>query len=178
MKTFRLSRLIGFVIAAILLLVFNEFFLHHLRWFIGGLIVLYGSLGILALALEKVKPIVEGHGFLFYAVEILLGLTTLCFIEEFATVCVIWAVWSILRESVELQEIVEGELHPILAVVSGLESVAVIVLSVMLMIEPGEHHAMIHSYLLVVELILTAVIPLLNARMKPENEHGESAEPK
>ena len=173
MKTFRLSRLIGFVIAAILLLIFNEFFLHNLRWFIGGLIVLYGSLGILALALEKVKPIVEGHGFLFYAVEILLGLTTLCFIEEFATVCVIWAVWSILRESVELQEIVEGELHPILAVVSGLESVAVIVLSVMLMIEPGEHHAMIHSYLLVVELILSGLIPVLNHRLKPEKEEGE-----
>ena len=178
MKAFRLTLLICFVIAAILLLVFNGFFLHNLRWFIGGLIVLYGSLGILALALEKVKPIVEGHGFLFYAVEILLGLTTLCFIEEYATVCVIWAVWSILRESVELQEIVEGELHPILAVTSGLESVAVIVLSVMLMIEPGEHHAMVHSYLLVVELVLTAVIPLLNSRMKPENEHGEGAEPK
>ena len=177
MKMFRLSRLISFVIGAILLLIFNEFFLHNLRWFIGGLIVLYGSLGILALALEKVKPILEGHGFLFYAVEILLGLTTLCFIAEYSTVCVIWAVWSILRESVELQEIVEGELHPTLAVVSGIESVAVIVLSVMLMIEPGEHHAMIHSYLLCVELVLTAVIPLINSRLKPEAKRPEKTEP-
>lgn len=177
MKAFRLTLLICFVIAAILLLVFNEFFLHNLRWFIGGLIVLYGSLGILALALEKVKPILEGHGFLFYAVEILLGLTTLCFITEYSTVCVIWAVWSVLRESVELQEIVEGELHPTLAVVSGIESVAVIVLSVMLMIEPGEHHAMIHSYLLCVELVLTAVIPLINSRLKPEAKRPEKTEP-
>ena len=177
MKTFRLSRLICFVICAILLLVFNEFFLHNLRWFIGGLIVLYGTLGILALALEKVKPIFEGHGFLFYAVEILIGLTTLFFIEEYATVCVIWAVWSVLRESVELQEILEGDMHPALAVVSGLESVAVIVLSVMLMIEPGEHHAMIHSYLLCAELVLSAVIPLLNLRLKHEEAREESSGP-
>ena len=174
MKTFRFSRLICFAIGAILLLIFNEFFLHNLRWFIGGLIVVYGSLGILALSLEKVKPIYEGHGFLFYAVEILLGLTTLFFIEEYATVCIIWAVWSILRESVELQEIVSGELHLSMGVLSGIESVAVIVLSVMLMIEPGEHHAMIHSYLLCVELVLTGVVPLINHVLKSEtNEHAE-----
>jgi hypothetical protein len=173
MKTFRLSRLICFSIAAILLLVFIEFFLHNLRWFIGGWIVVYGSLGVLALVLAKKKPVYEGKGFLFFAVEILLGLTTLCFIEEYATVCVIWAVWSILRESVELEEIVERELHPALAVVSGLESVAVIVHSVTLMIEPGEHHAMTHSYLLCVELVLSGLIPVLNRRLKPEKEGRE-----
>ena len=173
MKPFRLTRLIVFVLGAVLLLVFNEFFLHNLRWFIGGLIVLYGSLGILALILAKVKPIYEGQGFLFFSVEILLGLTTLCFIKEYATVCTIWAVWSILRESVELEEIVERELHPTLAVFSGIESVAVIVLSVMLMIEPGEHHAMIHSYLLAVELVLASLIPIVNHRLMPEKKGPE-----
>ena len=173
MKTFRLSRLICFVVCAVLLLIFNELFLHNLRWFIGGLIVLYGSLGVLALLLAKVKPIYEGQGFLFFAVEILLGLITLCFIKEYATVCVIWAVWSIIRESVELEEIVARELHPVLAVISGLESVAVVVLSVMLMIEPGEHHAMIHSYLLVVDLILASLIPIINHRLMPEKKGRE-----
>ena len=173
MKTFRLSRLICFVVGAILLLVFNEFFLHNLRWFIGGLIVTYGMFGILALTLAKVKPIYEGQGFLFFSVEILLGLITLCFIKEYATVCIIWAVWSIIRESIELEEIVARELHPVLAVVSGLESVAVVVLSVMLMMEPGEHHAMIHSYLLVVELIFAGVIPIVNHWLKPEKEGRE-----
>ena len=173
MKSFRLSRLICFVVCAVLLLVFNEFFLHNLRWFIGGLIVLYGSLGILALLLAKVKPIYEGQGFLFFAVEILLGLVTLCFIKDYATVCVIWAVWSIIRESVELEEIVARELHPVLALISGLESVAVVVLSVMLLMEPGEHHAMIHSYLLVVELVLAALIPVINHQLMPEKKGRE-----
>ena len=173
MKTFRLSRLICFSIGAILLLVFNEFFLQNLRWFIGGLITLYGSLGIFSLVLLKEKPIYEANGFLFYAVEILLGLTTLCFIREYSTVCIIWAVWSILRESIELEEIVCRKLHPALAVVSGIESVATIVLSILLMIEPGEQHALIHSYLLCVELVLTSVIPVINRRLKPEKEGRE-----
>ena len=170
MKTFRIARLICFVIGAALILLFREFFVENLRWFIGGLIVLYGVLGIVALALEKVKPIYDGHGFLFYAVEILLGLTLLLFIKEYATVCVTWAVWSILRESIELREIAARELHPALSVVSGVESVAVIVLSVMLMAEPGEHHAMIHAYLLCIELLLTAAVPLINSRLKKGEE--------
>ena len=170
MKIFRITRLICFAIGAVLILLFREFFVENLRWFIGGLIVLYGVLGILALALEKVKPIYDGHGFLFYAVEILIGLTLLLFIKEYATVCVTWAVWSILRESIELREIAARALHPVLSVVSGVESVAVIVLSVMLMIEPGEHHAMIHAYLLCIELVLTAAVPLINRRLKKGEE--------
>ena len=161
MKVFRIARLIAFVIGAVLLFIFREYFVHNLRWFIGGLIVLYGALGIVSVVMEKVKPIYEGNGFLFYAVEILIGLTILLFVEEYATVCVVWAVWSVLRESVELKEIVAGELHPVLAIVSSVESIAVIALSIMLIREPGLHHAMIHTYLLCVELILTATIPIL-----------------
>ena len=166
MKAFRIARLICFVVGAALILIFREFFVQNLRWFIGGLIVLYGTLGITALVLEKVKPLYDGHGFLFYTVEILIGLTLLIFIEEYATVCVVWAVWSILRESIELREIVTRELRPVLAVVSGVESVAVIVLSIMLMMEPNMSHAMIHTYFLCIELVLTSSVPLFNRRGK------------
>ena len=177
MKIFRLSKLVCFAAGAILLLVFKDFFVEQLRWFIGGLVVLYGVLGIVEIALEKVRPIYKGNEFLFNAVELLLGLTVLIFVKEYATVCVIWAVWSILRESLELREIVEGELHPALAVVSGLESVAVIVLSVMLITEPGHHHALIHAYLLCVELVLTSAVPLLNHYVfKKHGEHEKKEE--
>ena len=32
----------------------------------------------------------------------------------------------------------------------------------MLILEPGEHHAMIHLYLLLAELVLTPLVPLLD----------------
>lgn len=174
MKVFRIAKLICFLIGAVLVFFFREFLVENLRWFIGGLIVLYGALGILALALEKKKPIYEEHEFLFSAIEILIGLTLLVFIKEYATICVVWAVWSILRESIELKEIVAGELHPVLAVISGIESIAVIVLSITLMMEPGEHHAMIHTYFLCLELTLSGVIPVLNRKLP--GKHREESE--
>lgn len=178
MKIFRITKSVCFTAGAILLLVFKEFFVENLRWFIGGLVVLYGALGIAEIALEKETPIYKGEGFLFNAVELLLGLTVLIFVREYATVCVIWAVWSILRESVELKEIVDGELHVSLAAISGIESVAVIVLSVMLITEPGHHHAMIHAYLLCAELILTAWVPILNHYVfKKHGEHEKEEKP-
>jgi len=178
MKAFRISKLAVFVVGAVLTFIFREFFVENLRWFIGGLIVLYGLLGITNIILEKERPIYNGNGFLFNAVEILMGLTVLIFVREYSTVCIIWAVWSILRESVELKEIVDGELHISLAVVSGLESIAVIVMSVMLITEPGHHHALIHTYLLCIELILTSSIPMLNHYVfkKHGEKHAEKAE--
>ena len=53
--------------------------------------------------------------------------------------------------------------------------IAVIVLSVLLMMEPGEHHALIHSYLLCVELVLTSSIPILNSFMFKEKENKDEA---
>ena len=176
MKIFRYSKLAFYVIGAILLFIFREFFVANLRWFIGGLMMMYGSLAILEIALEKVKPIYDGHGFLFNLIEAILGLVILLLIKEYATVCVIWAVWSIFRESIELREILAKKLHTILAIVSFLESIAVIVLSILLMMEPGEHHALIHSYLLCIELVLTASIPILNSFMFEKENKDESLE--
>lgn len=162
MKILRISRLICFTAGAVLILIFKNFFVENLRWFIGGLVVLYGAIGILGAALEKSCPIRERQEIYFNSVEILIGLIILIFVKEYSAVCIIWAVWSILRESIEIKEIVDGELHLFLAIVSGIESVAVIVLSVMLITEPGRHHALIHTYLLCIELLLTSSIPVLN----------------
>ena len=175
MKIFKYTKLVLYVIGAILLFIFREFFVANLRWFIGGLMMMYGSLAILEIALEKVKPIYDGHGFLFNLIEAILGLVILLLIKEYATVCVIWAVWSIFRESIELREILAKKLHTILAIISFLESIAVIVLSVLLMMEPGEHHALIHSYLLCIELVLTASIPILNSFIFKEKENKDEA---
>lgn len=178
MKIYRISKLVCFVIGAALLPVFKDFFIENLRWFIGGLMVLYGTLGIFETALKKEKPIYRGEGFLFFCLELLMGATVLIFIEEFSTVCVIWAAWSIFRESLEIKEIIDGAFHPALAVISAIESLAVIVLSVMLIDEPGHHHAMIHTYLLCVELVLAVLIPIINRMIlkKRGKEHGTETE--
>ena len=176
MKVFRFSRLIGFVAGIVMIIIFKDSFVNNLKWFIGGLMILYGVLGIVNIILEKETQIHIRHDFLFNAVEILIGAAILIFIKEFSTVCVVWAVWSILRESIELKEIVSGELHPVLAVISGIESIALIVLSIMLMAETNEHHALVHTYFLCVELFLTSSIPIVNSYLRKPHEkaHKES----
>lgn len=177
MKVFRISKLICYVTGAVLVLVFRDFFVENLRWFIGAIMVVYGVLGITGVALEKIRPIYLSHEFLFCSLEILLGATMLALVDTFTVVCVIWAVWSILRESLELREIVEGKLHPVLAAISAVESVAVIVLSIMLIAELSEHHALIHTYLLCVELILSSSIPVLHYMIFDRRKDTKSSEP-
>lgn len=176
MKIFRYSRLICFLVGSVLLFIFREFFVQHLRFFIGGLMIIYGLLGILEMVLEKVKPIYEEHEFVFNILEILIGLVVLIFLNDYHTICVVWAMWSILRESLEIRVILVGKLHSIFAVVNGVESIAVIVLSILLMMEPGEHHALIHSYLLCVELVLTSLVPIVNEFMLNRNNKNTSTE--
>ena len=176
MKVFRYSRLICFLIGSVLLFIFREFFVEHLRFFIGGLMIVYGMLGITEMILEKVKPIYIEHEFLFNLLEILIGLVVLIFLNDYHTICVVWAMWSILRESLEIRVILVGKLHSAFAIVNGIESLAVIVLSILLMMEPGEHHALIHSYLLCVELVLTGLVPIINEFMLKNNNESTSRE--
>lgn len=178
MKTYRISKLVCFIIGAVAILVFTDAFVNLIRWTIGGLMVLYGVLGILETVLKKEKPIYRGEGFIFFCLEIIMGAMVLIFIEEFSIVCVIWAAWSIFRESIEIKEIVDKKLHPVLAAISGIESIAVIVLSIMLIDSPGHHHALIHTYLLCVELFLSAAIPIINESIfkKHGEKHGDGTE--
>ena len=48
----------------------------------------------------------------------------------------------------------------------------------MLITEPGHHHALIHTYLLCIELILTASIPMMNHYVfKKHGGHSEEKDP-
>ena len=109
-------------------------------------------------------------------VELILG-TTLFFYpleanaeEIIKMTCVIWAAWSIIREAFEIKELIVEIKSVVLTIISGIESIAVIVLSVMLILEPGEHHAMIHLYLLLAELVLTPLVPLLDETIEERKQ--------
>lgn len=165
MKIFKYCKLGLFFIGMIFLLAFLDFFINHLRFFIGTLMVIYGSLEIIELAIEKVKPIYNGNGFIFGLLELLIGLVVIIFISNDHSILVIWAMWSIFRETIEIKIIINGKLHSVLAIISSVESIVVILLSLLLLIEPNIEHAIIHSYLLCAELILAGSIPVLNEFM-------------
>ena len=80
---------------------------------------------------------------------------------------------SICRESFEIFEIINELKHLLPRILSGVESIAVIVFSIMLILEPGEHHAMIHVYLLLVELVFSPLIPLMDELWPHKKETSE-----
>ena len=151
-----------FTILAVFVLIFREKLVEHLQPFIGSLMIFYGLEGILYEVLcHKLHFIHVGKSYLGL-IELIFGTVLLIAPLEFAYVCIIWATWSIVRESYELKEVVSEikTLPP--KILSGAESIAVIVLSVMLILEPSEHHALIHMYMLVIELILNPATVLLD----------------
>ena len=151
-----------FTTLAIFVLIFREKLVENLQPFIGSLMIFYGLEGILYEVLcHRLHFIHSGKSYLGL-IELIFGTVLLIAPLEFAYVCVIWATWSIVRESYEIKEVVSdiNTIPP--KILSGAESVAVIVLSVMLILEPGHHHAEIHMFMLVIELILNPATVLLD----------------
>ena len=155
-------KLIVYVSIAVCVFIFRELLVENLKYFIGGLMTLYGIEEILFEIVFKDKHFWHKDKIYLGFIEIVFGIVLLCSPLNVEVTCVIWATWSIVRESFEIKELVTEIKSWTLTILSGIESIAVIVFSVMLILEPGEHHAMIHMYLLLFELVLTPLIPLLD----------------
>lgn len=151
-----------FAVLAVLVLVFKDAFVEHLKTFIGALMVLYGVEGVLVdLLFHREHFFDEGKTYLGF-IELLFGIVLLCASLKFEYVCIIWATWTIVRESYEIREVIVEIKSIVPKLLSGTESLAVIILSVMLLLNPNEIHALIHVYLLAVELILSPLCVLLD----------------
>lgn len=160
--------------------------IETLRYFIGGLMIFYGVEEIVLTAFKSKKHY-SLHTLYWNLIEVVIGFTLVVFVETgdievtYAVVCVGWAIWSILRESREMVEATEEiksnkpVASKIVAIVSILESVTVIVMSLTMIIEPGEHHAKLHLYLLSVELLTKALFPVIDqfAEWLEERKHGK-----
>ena len=163
-KIWRPIKAVLWTAIAILVLILKDVFVHNLNYFVGGIMILYGVESI-ALHLLKKRSFLKKNHFFWGAMETILGLILICFVHvgppettDYAVVCVVWAVWSLLRETLEIEEcVVEiGHGHPV--ILSLLESIVGIVFSFLLIIEPGEHHAATHVVLLFFELVTTGFV--------------------
>ena len=161
-------KLAVYIAIAVCIFIFREHIVNEevdkmiLNYFIGGLMTLYGVEEILFEIVFKDKHFWHKDKIYLGIIEITFGIVILCAPVDYETTCVVWATWSIVRESFEIKELVTEIKSWTLTIISGIESIAVIVLSVMLILEPHEHHALTHIYLLLFELVLTPLIPMLD----------------
>ncbi len=159
---YNLIKLGVYLVLAILIFIFKEQLVEHLKFFIGGLMILYAVEEILFIIIHHIHHILHEDKVYLGFIELILGIVLMCVNVSYESVCIIWATWSILRESYEIKEIACELKHIVPKIISGVESLVIISFSILLIIEPGEHHAMIHLYLLLAELVIAPLTPLLD----------------
>ena len=155
-KGLRITKATLYLAAAILILIFHEKIMPFVAFLVGGVVLAY--------ALEELIFLIAEKKFADMAesiVQIVLAVLLFLAHNDIAKVCVIWGVWSVIRESRQMSQALPDIRKHFLAIVNVAESVAIIVLSAMMILIPDEHHARIHVIVLAVELTLEIVFPFL-----------------
>ena len=176
MKIWKSIKTALYIAVAVLIIVFREPVVENIKYLVGSLMIVYGAeKAILSLVNRHEK--FELYSLIWGVIEVMVGTITIAFINEYSSVCVIWAIWAILREALEVEEcILEFKEKTVVCVLSLIESAVAIVFSILLMIHPTEHHAMTHIYLLAVELITCVLFPHINYLLEKNKENKKAEE--
>ena len=169
-KTYKIVKFALFVVLGVLVLVFNKAIMSNdgaiLNGLVGAIIAIYGLEGVfLPIFTKKIK--VEKIEMLNGGVNILISIIMIFLLEghpyELRTVCILWSLWSIMREGVEIFDkgFIGIRNHPVTSAINFAESIIVIVFSIMLICAKDEHelmhHAHAHVILLGIELIIEVI---------------------
>ena len=174
-KPLKITKAVLYITAAVLIFIFYKSIMPYVAFLVGGVILAY--------ALEELGFQIARRHFAELAgslIQIVLAVLLFLSHSEIEKVCVIWGVWSIIREGRELSHALAHIKKNIRASLNILESIVVTVLSVMLVLTPGEHHAQIHLIILGVELILEILFPFLDEvveRIKQKKEEPAPQKP-
>lgn len=150
-----------FTVLAVLIGVYAHQLLDVLHYLVGSVMVLFGCEGIFFAFVKSKHKFFTDYQLYLGHVDVLLGLVVLTAVRQFDYICVIWATWTIVRESFDIYEISHKVLHKFPAVFSMVLSTVEIIYSVMMIISATEHHALTHIYLLIPELMINALSPVL-----------------
>ena len=153
-----------YILAGILIFIFYKSVMSSgLAFLVGGVILVY-ALEEMAFRIVRRQYAELAESVIQFVLAVLMFLSY----NDLTKICLIWGVWAIIREGREMIEALVSIRERRLALVDIVESIVVIVLSAMMILEPGEHHATVHLILLGIELILEVTFPLLEELVKPK----------
>ncbi|MBP5372559.1 MAG: hypothetical protein J6Y44_00035 [Clostridia bacterium] len=165
MKFTQYVKTIIYVTAGILLLILHDAIMSDSKNLLG--IIVAGSVMLYALDIcfESIKnKKFFGENALFFGglVQFLIAASLFLVRSSIASVCIVWAVLGILRESKEMSIALYDVIHRKPGILSIIESIIIIGFSFTMIMRPSEEHASLHVYILGVELILEVTFPLIN----------------
>ena len=168
MKVYRLIKMILLIAAGVLLFVFAKSLVYEgkgalLNRVVGSVVAFYGLEGILYPIITK-QAKKERIMIMSGVIDVLLAVIMIVFLEnhpyELRIMCVLWSLWSIMRESEEIFEkcFDHWKKHPVTSFINLAESIVVIAFSILLIVAKDEEelfeHAFAHVILLGIELII------------------------
>ncbi|MBQ3640032.1 MAG: hypothetical protein II955_05890 [Clostridia bacterium] len=155
-KILRNTKAILYLFAAIFIFLFHEQIMPGVAFLVGGVVLVYALEELFFLIMErKFADMAEA------IIQIVLAVLLFLAHDDIIKICIIWGVWSIIREGREMTHALVHIRRHRLAVINIVESVVVTVLSAIMILNPGEHHAHTHVILLGIELLLEIAFPLL-----------------
>lgn len=162
-------KLIVYLIAGCLIMAFSEQVMEYVVILVGAVMTVYAIETIIVSIYEK--AVLHEENELFEGLILILLAIVLLFTDNnnLEKVCVIWAIWSILRETEEIKECLHDNFHKnppkftkVFHYIHCVESAIVIILSLVMLLSPTEKTAHTHIILLGLELILEVAFPLMN----------------
>ena len=155
-----------FLVIGFFIIFFREQLINDIKYFVGAMMIFEGLFeGVVEITSHKKEFWKQSRTYLAL-IDLIFGINLL-FIPtlDYAVICVIWASWSIVKESYEIKHTVT-EIKTIVAkIVGGLESAVIIAFSIVLIMEPGVHHAMTHLYLFIIEIIFIPFVYIIDEFM-------------
>ena len=165
MKPIQIIKTVLFVIGGVLIIVFHDALMADEASYVGlivGLVVVFYGLSMTVDSIVSKKYFGENKLFFGALSQFLIATALFVVSESIYDVCLVWAVWSILREGKEASEALHAVVNKKPGILNIIESIIVIYFSFVMILDPGEHHASFHLYLLGVELFLEVFFPMIN----------------
>lgn len=151
-----------YILAGIAILIWNETLQNYIALLVGSVMLFYAAEGIvLRIASGQAREHVLG--FIDEVILLLLAILMFFVRGNLDKVCVIWAIWSILREGEEMAVVLKKYRRKSVWIISLAESVIVIGLSSFLVLDPAVH-VRSHIIILGIEMILEVLFPLLDGQ--------------
>lgn len=156
MKKWQIVKAILYSVLALLIFLYNNDVMPYVGYLVSGVVCLYSLEELIILACKR-KFFKDTYHLFDGLAQLFIGVILFIVSKDVIKVCLVWGVWSILRETKEMAEAIDGISKRKFHFANLIESLVIIVLSFLMILEPSEDHAHLHVILLGAELLLVVI---------------------
>ena len=179
MRPWLIVKSILYSATGILILSLTDTMTEYLGITVGSVVLMY-CVNIVVFSIINKRYF--GENAIFFDGLMLAFMSAILFIvkDDLVKVCLVWGVWSIMREGKEMSEAIHAITKGKLRYVNAIEPVIVMVFSFTMIFEPTYKSAHSHLIVLGTELLLEVLFPILNfyvdkAAEKRKNKKAQKA---